>query len=241
MQKIELPWEIKNLGVRSVEYRFDGSDNLSEIDREVFECKEIEYQVCRIKSSNMDLVYLLQKNGYMFSETAFSLIADLKDYSFPVVYKQLLDNISYCESNNNDLSIIIDSIKKGVFNTDRIALDPYFSLDLSANRYSNWLSSEINSGNAKCYTVKYADKCIGFFALKNLSSIKSDSFLAALFDNKNAGLGFSVLLCPILQAKKEGKHKISARVSSNNLSSLKQHLALGYRIKDIDYVLIRHN
>lgn len=53
-------------------------------------------------------------------------------------------------------------------------------------------------------------------------------------------MGFAVLYYPMLKAKMDGKRRMVTAVSSNNPSSVRLHLELGYKIKGMNYVLIKH-
>ena len=44
MEKIEQPWEKKNLGVHSVEFRFDGTESIEKIGREILGEINFDYQ-----------------------------------------------------------------------------------------------------------------------------------------------------------------------------------------------------
>ena len=83
MEKIAQPWEKKNLGVNSVEFRFDGTEKIEEIGNDVLAETEFDYQLCRVPVGRMDIMYLLQENGFRFAETSFELSAGLKNLTLP--------------------------------------------------------------------------------------------------------------------------------------------------------------
>ena len=100
---------------------------------------------------------------------------------------------------------------------------------------------EVEAGRASAYVVTMHDEPIGFFVDKTVSDKVDYSLLAALYDKeKNSGVGFSVLYFPMLQSKLDGKRRITTGVSSNNPDSVRMHLELGYKIKEMNYVLIKH-
>lgn len=240
MQIIEQPWEKKNLDVHSVEFRFDNSDS-RDIDKNVLDNKDFDYQLCRVPVGRMDLAYALQENGFKFAETSFELSADLNNLELPNLYKKYEDRLRYSIADKIQIDDIYKCIRSGVFDTDKIALDPFFEHDKSGNRFANWCQQEIDSNNAKAYIVCDMENPIGFFVLKNLTEKSDYSLLASLFKREQTlGFGFSVLYYPMLQAKLDGKRKIVTGVSSNNIASLRMHLGLGYNIKSMNYVLIKH-
>ena len=240
MKILDMPWEKDNIGVNSVEFRFDGTEEISQIDCAISTNNFYDYQVCRIPANSMKLAYFLQEKGFKYSETAFELTADLREDKLPVVYKKYIDFFSYHEADSKELSLVDKTIREGIFDTDRIALDDYFGIDKSGNRFGNWCKQELERGSSKCYIVKTSTSPLGFFVLKHESESISDSFLAALFKKENMGLGFSVLYYPFIQARKERKKKIITRVSSNNIVSLKTHLEIGYKINKLNYLFIKH-
>ena len=240
MKKIELIWEKENIGKKSVEFRFDGSECISEIDSDICDNLDYEYQICRIPASNMELVYFLQKHGFVFSETAFELSASLKKVVVSDVYKPYIEMMNYHKAGEEEIKIVEDTIRKGVFKTDRIALDPFFSLEKSGNRYGNWFVQEMKNKTTNCYIVEAEETPIGFFVLKEETNNISNSFLAALFNEQNIGMGFATIYFPLVQAKAEEKKRIVTHVSSNNIDSLKTHLEVGYKINGISYCFIKH-
>ena len=99
MEKIEQPWEKKNLGVHSVEFRFDGTESIEKIGREILGEINFDYQLCRVPVGRMDIVYLLQDHGFRFAETSFELSADLKNLALPKAYERYEEYI--CNPSGN--------------------------------------------------------------------------------------------------------------------------------------------
>lgn len=240
MEVIEMPWEENNLGVSSVEFRFDGTEKIEQIGAEIYDNNMYEYQICRVPSNCMEIAYFLQEKGFRYAETAFELSANLKEDELPNIYKKYLNMLSYHEADERELLRVEETIHEGIFNTDRIALDSFFSDEKSGKRFGNWYRQELASGNSKCYIVETSTSPLGFFVLKEKSETISDSLLVGLFDSKKRGFGFPVIYYPFVQARKEGKKKIIARVSSNNIVSLKMNLAVGYKLDKINYLFVKH-
>lgn len=241
MELIEQPWEKKNLGVNSLEIKFDYKDDTKKIDFSILNNKKYNYLLSRVPSGKMDIANILQHNGFTFAEVSFELSADLKKLDLPNKYSRYINMMDYHLANDSELFKIHNLIRSGIFDTDRISLDPFFNAKQSGNRFANWSEHEIVSGSAKGYIVTAGNDEIGFFVHKRMSDKLDYSLLAALYNKENsAGMGFSVLYFPMLQSKKEGKSKIIASVSSNNFSSLKLHLELGYKIKTMNYVFVKH-
>ena len=240
MLKTEQPWERRNLGVRSVEYRFESNDTPKDIPEELTDSTEYDYIQCRIPAGKMDLVYQLQERQFRFAETSMDLTADLHKLQLPYIYRTFEKELSYQRTETPES--VYERIRQGIFDTDRIYLDPAFRKEQSGIRYANWCRQEAEAGTTQVYEIFCKENKIGFFALKEHSAKESDSLLAGLYEKQAAmGWGFSVLYYPMLQAKNEGKRRIVTTVSSNNPDSLRMHLRLGYEIKNLNYILIRHN
>lgn len=242
MRILETPWEKRNLNVNGVEYYFEHEDNASDIPDYVLNDTTHDYQVAHLPVNEMEIHNTLNKHGFVFSETKFELIADLKRLELPIIFSRYEQQLDYHKVDSEDeLEQIYTSMKNGVFDTDKIALDPKLGIKKSGNRYATWSKQIIEDGIGFPYIVTLNGENMGFFILKKASEKLGDSFLAALFDNeKYGGFGFSVLYYPMLVAKKMGLKKMVTGVSSNNPSSVKMHLALGYQIKNLYYVMTKH-
>lgn len=241
MKRTEQTWEKKNLGVDSVEYCFSLEDSIELAKQILVEDDSFNYRLCRVPAGRMDIAYLLQDAGYKYAEDIFSLKADLKELSLPRVYQKFSDVMSYSIANKEEINKIYACIKNGVFDTDKVSLDPKMGIEKASNRFYNWCKTELANNTSKAYIVKTNQDYCGFFVLKDIDNRTADSLLAGLFDKENAlGTGFATIYYPMLQAKVEGKKKIITAVSSNNIASVKTHLSLGYSIQHINHVFIKH-
>lgn len=237
----ETPWESRNLGVESsIELYFEGNDLVEELNSDVLNNGR-SYQVAHVPVGNIDVVNKLLRYGFSFAETKIELTADLKNLVLPSKFERFSEGLEYHTATNEEVDQIKAAMIGGVFSTDKVALDPYFNAGIAGQRYVYWTEDTVRAGVGFLYTVSRNDEPIGFFVLKKSSERLGDSFLAALFDkDKDSGLGFSVLYYPLVEAKRMGLKKMITGVSSNNLDSLKMHLALGYQIKAMDYTLVKH-
>lgn len=242
MEIIEQPWEKKNLGVRCAEFRFESTDTVEMLKSNGMDSFGMyDYQLARVPAGRMDLAYWLEENGFRFAEAGIEIEAPLGQLSLPEIYKRADEWLGEHRAAEDELEDVYEKIRGGIFDTDKIALDPKFGIRQSGIRFANWCRQEVEAGNARVYLVEHSGRPIGFYAIKDESRTTAYSLLAGLFDQeKYMGLGYSVLFCPMRRAKMEGKKKIFTKVSSNNPASLKMHLYLGYAIKKLDYVYARH-
>lgn len=238
----ETPWEKRNLGVdSSVEYYFEQNDEVENVDGSILNNTVYSYQVAHIPVGKVDVLNKLLANGFQFSEAKIELTADLRNLSLPYIFKRFSEGFAYHAADSAEMDKIYQAMKDGMFSTDKVALDPFFTAKIAGQRYTYWTIDEIDAGRALGYMVTRNQENIGFFILKKAGRFLGDSFLAGLFEKeKNSGLGFSVLYYPMVEAKRMGLKKMITGVSSNNTASLNMHLALGYQIKSMDYTLIKH-
>lgn len=241
MKILKQDWEKRNLGIDSYELRFDSTDNESAVTAALNECPPCDYILVRVPDNKMEIAYKLQDLGFKFAETNFELSCNLKKVQLPLVFKKYYEHITESISAPAEIEQIYDCIKSGVFDTDKIALDPKFGLKKSGNRFYMWCKDEIEKKTSTPYTIYLDKKPLGFYILKKVTDKTYNSLFAGLFDKSSAvGFGFSVLYNPLIEAKRQGATNMTTSVSSNNTASLKMHLALGYEIKSLNYVFIKH-
>jgi hypothetical protein len=141
----------------------------------------------------------------------------------------------------NDLDFLYEKIRGGLFKTDRISLDPYFTQVQSANRYVCWIGDEISRG-ADCYKLLYKGNSVGFFTLKHIEGGVYYPFLSSVYDNeKYAGLGYNATYKAICEIRKRGGASLSTYLSSNNSGALNVAMAMGLIFRQFRYVYIKHN
>ena len=240
MTIVETPWERRNLGVKSsAVLDFKRDDTPSDID--FSRLSSFSYLEARVPVNKMDLVQTLTDAGFRFSEVQFNLAADLNELESENPFSKYADAFSYHIALPEEVAAIYHEIRfSNIFTTDKIALNPHFGPSVSGNLYALWLENEIAQDTAFPFVVDYQNTPIGFFVLKKINERTGDSMLAGLFNTQESrGSGFSTILFPMVEAKKRNMKKIITSVSSNNPDSLKVHLALGYKILKMSYILSR--
>lgn len=239
----EAPWEKRNLGVSAVNFIIEKQDTIEVLNENVLDNRDYQYQVVKLPVNKMDMYQELCRNGFEFIEGKAELSCTLADLKLQESFRMVFDEISYKQVfEQEDFCMIYDYLLTGLFDNDRIALDPMFGKAASARRYLCWTRDEVESGHSLPFIAYVNDIPIGFAILKPVSKKIAYSMLMALFDRKGfRGMGFALLYINMLEAKKRGFKSIITEVSTNNIDSLKLHLMLGYNIKDMHYVLIKHN
>ncbi len=241
MEEIRLRWEEENLHVPSVEFCFDGSESIAEIGANVWDNEIYGYQVMRLPVGRVDVMQKAEDHGFRFAETNFDLKAKLKTLDLSKELHSYIERMDYVPADEAAIRRTLQTIRSGVFATDKVALDPKLSREISAKRFHDFCKYDLEEGSAKCYEVTYEGEAIGFFVLKECGKNAADSWLAGLYDPESSkGLGFATVYFAMDEAKRLGKKSIVCGVSSNNMDSLRVHTELGYRIKAANYVLVKH-
>ena len=239
MKVINAVWEKRNLGVNCHEINIEPNDTANIIKKEL-PLNESEYTVVKVPSGKFDIMFLLKELGYTYVESSINLVHDLKEIRLNPLQQRVMDSISYSKMNNNDIDELFNEIKKGIFTTDRIYIDPYFSHDQAANRYINWISDELDK-NCKIFKLTFKDASIGFFTFKDIGNNVCYPFLAGMYkDYLKSGLGMSTIEKPLKEAIKSGYKKYSTFISSNNINTFSAHVALNFSFKQIYHVYIKH-
>jgi len=232
-------WELRNLGVSSSEITIELSDTIDDLKAILFSFKGPEYIVFKVPSGGVEFLKCLTDNGFYFVETLSEMQLDITDYNIPEKLARFDKNLTYKILPSEDLDSLGYEIKKGIFNTDRIAMDSNFGKDIAANRYFNWIKDEVLKGN-NIYEILYKEEPIGFFGLKQIGDRSFDNFLAGLYIEKsNFGFGFSTITKSIEEIKiRNGKYLIT-HVSSNNISIYRLYIQLGFMVNNHSYCMTK--
>lgn len=233
-------WEKRNLGVSCKEIIIEDKDKTESL-RELKQMQNsTEYLVIKAPPNRIDIYAILSTLGFSFIESSINLIIDVKNARLSQIEERINNSISYQEVSESGLGVIYNEIKNGIFNTDRIAVDSFFTAHQASNRYINWIKDEVKKG-ANVYEMVLGDKNIGFTAFKSTGDRTYYAFLGGLYkDYLSSGLGFIVIRKPIEEAIKRGGGIFDSYVSSNNLSMLNIHINQGFKINQISNVFIWH-
>ena len=243
MKIINASWEERNLGVTCCEVTIEKDDSLSYVEDELSRLSSVQSLVIKVDAPNVEAHLLLAKLGYTFIEANMNMFLDVRNYRLSALEQRFNSQIHYRKlMEKEELERFEAELDKGLFNTDRIYLDPNFTKEQSANRYKYWIRDEISRG-AELFEIVYKESAIGFFIQKQLDEKTYYPFLAGLYigNQEKIGLGFSVLAKPIEDVIQRGGKYISTYVSSNNLSIVKLHAQLGFLPNKIYNVFVKHN
>ena len=241
MKMIDAVWEKRNLGVDVTEIQAEPTDSAEELVR-VLSGVHVPYSVVKIPANCPALLLAAQDCGYKVIETGMTIEGNIKRVATPKLFSRFLPFVEIREADSETLEKIFAEVSAGeIFATDRIALDPAFSKELAGRRYYNWCLDVMKQG-AMMEAACYKGQPVAF----NLSILKqerglSDGLIGGVFSEaKNMGLGFLVVELEMDLCRKLGGKICLGRVSSNNAAILRLHMQYGFEIRDIQYVLIRH-
>ncbi len=239
MQIINAFWEKRNLGVNCNEIKIDYNDT-PDLIKEKLQTNETDYTVVKVSTNKRDILFLLSELGYTYVETSINVVHDLKQISLNPIHQRIMDSISYTKMNEADIDLLFSEIKKNIFTSDRIYLDPSFTNMQASTRYINWIKDEVEKGT-EFYNLVYKDNVIGFFAFKDLGNNVCYPFLVALYEKYlSSGLGLCTIEKPLQLAINRNYSKMSTYLSSNNTATFNAHLLLGFTIKNMESVYIKH-
>ena len=239
MKVIDAFWEKRNLGVTTVEVSITVNDSIDYI-KETLGTINAEYIVIKVPSTRSDIMFLLSSMGYTFVEGSIHLTHNLKEMELSGIQKRIVDQVSYKLMNDDDIQKLYMEIKKGIFTTDRIFIDEYFTKEQAYNRYINWINDEITRGT-EAFKLIYRGATFGFFTFKDLGNDTYYPFLAGVYaDYRNTGLGISFNYKPLCEAVNRKAKLVSTYISSSNINALRMHSVMGYQFDEVNYVYVKH-
>lgn len=230
-------WEQRNLGVSCVEVAVDSQDSVPEILSAVDDVAA-QYEVIRVPSGRVDIVAGLEGQGFGFIEAAFSVEHDLRLPELSGVLARLVNGVSY-EPITDQFDAVAVQIHSGMFQSDRIYLDPHFTSDQAASRYVHWMRDETARG-ATVYEMRRGASGVGFFLFRSAGDVGL-SALSGLYRSASfPGLGAALLYLTLAEGARRELKVLKSTVSSNNLAVVKTHCLLGFQIVGINYLMVRH-
>lgn len=243
MKLTDARWDTRNLGVKCAEINFEPEDTIENLSDALEWSSPFDYITAKVPSGMVELSLELQQRGFSYIESLFGVSIDLSKTTVPPFVGRR-EGLFTCKlADGQSRERVFSEIAKGVFDTDRVALDPAFGIHASAKRYINWIRDEMNRG-AFLYHVLYKDEEIAFFTMKEIiPAVECYPFLTGLYSSwRESGLGTNAtVLMAMREARRLGYRRIRTHISSNNLPIVRMHELLGYRIDAIDQVFIRHN
>jgi len=233
------PWEKRNLGVTCVELTVEPSDDIGVIDQSLLQINAA-YQVVKVPCSRPDVLFYMQSRGFLVAEVITKCSHDGQLAPLTRVQQKILGSLSCGRASSSDLDLIFSELRRGMFTTDRVAVDPKFGVEVAGRRYAGWLSDGLERG-ALVYKLSHKNLQVGFFVMESSTPLEWNATLGGIFPQyQRSGFGYFMNYLEILTAMEHGAKRVYTTFSSNNSAISAIHYALGYRLIQQQYVLVRH-
>lgn len=240
MKVIHAVWEKRNLGIDCYEVELEAQDSFNEFkDWEASACGE--YMVVKVPVERDDIFLKMPSLGYTFIEMATQCHYDnTREFVLNSVQKRLMDQISCVPMDSESLDYMFCQIEAGLFVTDRIAIDPCFSVKMANHRYIGWIKDEIERG-ATIYKIVYRDKHVGFMGMKQRDDGQYYQFIGGVYQEyQRIGIGSLMIYLGIRKAQDLKKKRTHLAFSSNNRGAYALHLSIGCILDNAYYVYVKH-
>lgn len=237
MKIVHAVWERKNLGMDAWEVTLDKRD-MADVPRVIEALHDSQYGGCyvcvKLPVGNLRMVHALEDDGFRFLETQLHLVEALEP-SDVMRYGESADHIPVQErvvpKTREAWGAIIGKITPGMFDTDRIALDPAFGPDVACQRYRGWCWDLFDNSTSIMRASSLAGEDV-WFSISILVKAPDvyDGVLGGVFNSyRNLGIG-------AMRTGPSQKGKLKTTVSTNNLPMLKLHQNRGRIIYGERYV-----
>lgn len=236
MRIVDAVWEKRNLELDTKEIMIEDDDSCDDIRKGLLDIHS-EYVVVKIPTMRMDLNILMAELGYVYAETMMDIVQDITKLPESSEYDGVAERMSIVPMGDESFQRMIRLVRKGIFHTDRIATDPYFSKAIANRRYAYWMQDARERG-VSFFEVRKDGEPIGFYGADQDHYI----FLSGLYPEfQGNGLGNCLTRKMSLHYREHGIPAFRGKVSSNNLVSLKRCLKNGYKVERFTYIYIKHN
>lgn len=233
-------WEKRNFGMDTYEISIEKKDMrdyqevLKKIDEQNF---HKAYVVIKMPTGNLKLLHALEDSGYRFLETQLSLVNHFEPIESEVnMFAQDVKNdctVEIVPKKKEDWNKVINKITPGMFDTDRVSLDPALGQEVACKRYQNWCRDLFDNPTSEMCVHKISSDIYGFsISVKDEKTGVIDYVLGGMFEEyKDMGFGTSWI--------NSGASNIKAKtaVSTNNVPVIKLHQHSGKVIYKLRYVL----
>lgn len=243
MKIIHAVWERENLGVEAYEIMLDAQDTPEQLEREEARllAEGAEYIVLKTPVNCRHLLFGLPKLGYTYVETVFHVMIKRDEYKMPATIARFDRGLSVVlRTQPQDEERVFSLIRSGVFVSDRVSIDPAFSVRLGGNRYANWLKGMLRQGGF-LYEVLQGEKPIGFFVICRKDEHTVDPVLMGLYDEENdRGMGALLHKKTLDTCFTHECKRLTSTIVSNNAKVLRVYVNAGATITDTLYTYVKH-
>lgn len=243
MQTTHATWERENLGVDAYEIALtpsDTADMLSEEDRRLA-AAGAEYIVVKSPVNCPELLFGIPKLGYTYVETVYHVEIRRRDYHMPDTVARFDRGLQVVQRTEQpDLNRIDGLIRRGMFLSDRVSIDPAFGVKAGGNRYANWLRSMVERGGY-LYEVLQGDRPFGFFVICRKDADTVDPVLMGMYnESEDRGLGVLLHKKTLDTCFTHDCKRLTSTVVSNNIKVFRVYMNAGASVPETLYTYVKH-
>lgn len=239
MKVTDAHWELRNLGITTQEVEIENSDSCEYLATEI-DNLSATYRVIKSPAARLDIYKLLSEKGYHLAETAIRVSHSLKKLSCPELIMRFCNEVSFDNMDDKDFELMQEQIRKGMFKSDRVILDPYFNPSQAANRYIMWMQDERNRGTTM-FNYRFNGEPVGFSCMKETKPGSFCPILGGIYNTDKAlPIGTVIVYKQMEVAKSLGGKELFTHISTNNPAVVKIYSQLGYTFDDVRYVFVKH-
>lgn len=238
MKYVETQYEQRNLGVTACKFYIEREDDPTQFVDRIRQCRE-EYQEASVEPGNIRAVHALEDIGFRMMETIIYLAAPARELVIPRMAERFVPDVSCAPATPQETEIALEYIRdRGIFTTDKIALNPKFGIDKAGYRYFQWANQMLKSG-CICYSYKYKGEVFGFDIVSRIGGT-ANLELGTAYIEKGAA---PAVICSAARTqywKNSDITKLETAVSSNNIGVLKTHEMCGLKVVGTKYILAKN-
>lgn len=243
MKTTHAVWELDNLGVNCWEIELNAADTPEMLAAEEARIREegAEYIVVKTPVNCPQLLFGLDRLGYTFVEMLFRVMIRRDEYHMPDRIARFDRGLTVVERTEEvERERIYGLIRKGIFRSDRVSIDPSFGIMKGGNRYANWLKGILEEGGF-LYEVLSGEKPIGFFVIVRKDETTVDPVLMAMYDEQNdRGMGALLHKKTLDTCFTHDCKRLTSTIVSNNAKVLHVYVNAGANITDTLYTYVKH-
>ncbi|MEG1891459.1 MAG: hypothetical protein RR301_08585 [Clostridia bacterium] len=243
MKTIHATWELENLGVNAYEVTLDAADTPELLAREEKALVEqgARYLVVKTPVNCPALLFGLSALGFTYVETVFHVAIRRDEYHMPATIARFDRGLAVNQlTAAEDVERVLAHIRSGVFVSDRVSIDPAFSVAMGGNRYANWLCGMLRAGGF-LYEVVQGGRPIGFFVICRKDEQTVDPVLMGMYDEQNdRGMGALLHKKTLDTCFTHACKRLTSTIVSNNAKVLRVYVNAGATITDTLYTYVKH-
>lgn len=245
MKYVNATWELRNLGVQTIKIEVEKNDPPEKIVDMIEDFRrEYDAKYVVVKSNTrypIEISLNLQDAGFWLIENQITLKLTRENaIKFLEEYKELSNGVSYKLADEDDLKMLAEEFKRGIFVKSEVTLDPKFGIEVDNRRYNFWLQDILKQGG-KVFLSLYENNPIGFFTMATRGNKKSEALPAGIFQRETSQkYGFCSFMALVKNFVDSSDEVNYCNVSTNNLDVLRIHLMTGRTITKISNLFVKH-